>query len=80
MEPQFVIVLIFVSLLIGIVFWYLNQKKVLNQAHNQKVLCLEKKISENAFQISFREANLNKYDFLSYNLSEVMILQLEIRI
>lgn len=80
MEPQFVIVLIFVSLLIGIVFWYFNQKKVLDQVHNQNVLSLEKKISKNTFQINFRETNLNKYDFLKYNLSEVMILQLKIRI
>ncbi|RXG27367.1 hypothetical protein SAMN02745246_03233 [Leeuwenhoekiella marinoflava DSM 3653] len=41
---------------------------------------LERSIQLNQSQIKKREIHLNRYHFLEYNLSEALIIQLEINI
>ncbi|WP_164917871.1 hypothetical protein [Leeuwenhoekiella marinoflava] len=45
-----------------------------------RMTLLERSIQLNQSQIKKREIHLNRYHFLEYNLSEALIIQLEINI
>jgi hypothetical protein len=46
--------------------------------HEHTISELESCISRNTFQIKSRTNNLNKYDFLKYNLNEALVAQMEV--
>lgn len=80
MSLQVVIVLLFMTILVGLMFWYFTQKNELVNIHNQKILNLEYAIFKNRSQLIFRNTNLNRYDFLKYNLNDALVTQQDIRI
>ncbi|MEM0519134.1 MULTISPECIES: hypothetical protein [Aequorivita] len=78
MYLQIAILSVLLLSVIGIVFWFLQMKKTEIQTHNQKMANLENAIFKNYSQLNFRSLNLNKYDFLKYNLDEALIKQPDI--
>lgn len=79
MYLQIAIALILFISLVMLFLWFAKKKKALFLIHNQNIIDLENSISKNGFQINFRNSNLNKYDFLKYNLNEALVAQLEIQ-
>jgi hypothetical protein len=74
------ILLVLLLTIIGIVVWFFNAKKSLGQAHSQNVAMLESAIYNNRNQLNFRTLHLNRYDFLKYNLDEVLVVQSDIEL
>lgn len=79
MYLQIAITLILLCSIVGLLAWYFMGKKALLHIHNQKISSLEQAISQNHFQINFRNSNLNNYDFLKFNLNEALVVQPEIK-
>ncbi len=64
----------------GLFLWFFKKRKSLNLIHNEHVFDLKNTISNHDFQIDFRNTNLDKYDFLQFNLNEVLTVQPKIQI
>lgn len=80
MSPQIIITLILLLSIIGIVAGFYNEKKSKRKVHNQSIADLEVAICTNQKQIRLRSSHLDGYDFLKFNLEEVLIVQPDIRI
>ncbi len=66
--------------IIGLIVWFLKERRSIIHTHNQNLLALEDAISSNSCQINFRNKSLKNYDFLKFNLSEALIVQKEIQL
>jgi len=77
---QLVIVLTIISISIGMWLYFFLKNKQVNQLHDQRLLILGEEIATNKLQILIRKKGLDRYNFLKYNLTEALILQLEINI
>ena len=66
------------ALLIGCFIWFQKKKGKLNVEHTDRISLIKKAIEINFNQMQIRKESLNKYDFLTYNLSESLIVQNEI--
>ncbi len=73
------ILLILISSASGLMVWFLKERKSISQSHNESISELETAIFHNRYQINFRNANLNNYDFLKFNLNDALIIQPEIQ-
>lgn len=76
---QIAILLILISSISGLMVWFFKERKSIFQSHNQSISALETAISNNRYQINFRNANLQNYDFLKFNLNDALIIQPEIQ-
>lgn len=80
MSPQIVVILLFLSMLFGLVIRFRLKEKQLEQQHMEYILVLENAISLNQGQMGTRKKWLDRYDFLKYNLDESLVVQPEIKI
>ena len=80
MSPQIVVILLFLSMLFGLVIRFRLKEKQLEQQHLEHILVLENAISLNKGQMRTRNKGLGCYDFLKYNLDESLVVQPEIKI
>lgn len=80
MFPQTVIAIVLLLFIIGIALWFYNGRNEMERIHLQTISELERAICTHGNQISFRNSNLNSYDFQRYNLDEVLVVQPEIKI
>lgn len=76
---QIAILLILLSSASGFMVWFFKERKSISQSHNQSISELETSIFNNRNQINFRNANLQNYDFLKFNLNDALIIQPEIQ-
>lgn len=58
--------------------WLERKKRKLEQNHRKRASFIQRNIYLNINQIELRKSGLDKYDFLSYNLNEALIVQNEI--
>lgn len=80
MYLQIAIVFILLLSFIGLAIWFFNAKNTNGRLHQQNISILESAIFSHRNQINFRNSNLNRYDFLKYNLDEALAVQPEIQI
>ena len=80
MSPQIVVILLFLSMLFGLVIRFRLKEKQLEQQHMEHILVLENAISLNQGQMGIRNKGLGRYDFLKYNLDESLVVQEDISI
>ncbi|MCG2418515.1 hypothetical protein K8089_05725 [Aequorivita sp. F47161] len=80
MYLQVAILLFLMLIVIGLVVWFYNAKRAMGQVHNQNVAMLESAIYNNCKQLKFRTLQLNRYDFLKYNLDEALVVQSDINL
>lgn len=73
------ILLILISSTSGLMVWFLKERKLISENHHQNISALETAISNNLYQIKYRNANLQNYDFLKFNLNDALIIQPEIQ-
>lgn len=60
--------------------WFFKKRLELCRVHRQNVLELKSEISSHDAQIKKRNACLNAYDFMKFNLDEVLCVQKAIEI
>lgn len=78
MPAQIVITLTLLLSIIGISIWFYHERNTMSKLHRQTISQLEEAIYTNNHQVSFRNLNLNRYDFQRYNLDEALQVQREI--
>lgn len=76
---QIAILLILLSSASGLMVWFYKERKSISRNHHQNNSELETAIFTNRYQINFRNANLQNYDFLKFNLNDALIIQPEIQ-
>ena len=69
------IILAFIFLVTGILLLFYLKNKQLKSIQEEYVIQLKIRIEENQNQINIRKRNLAAYNFLKYNLSEVLFIQ-----
>jgi len=67
-----IIIFVIAAVILGIAYF---QHKKIQVLHFQNIHALEKYISENRNELFIRNENLNRYDFLKYNLVEALVVQ-----
>ncbi len=73
--------LIFFALVVaGVFLAFQKRNKRLNKAHKLIVDSLSIDLSLHLSQIEFRQKSLSAYDFLRYNLEEVLVVQQRVKI
>lgn len=78
MYLQITIALVLLLSVIGLVVWFFNVNNSMGLLHKQNISVLETAIYNNRNQMKFRNSNLNRYDFLKYDLDESLLVQYEI--
>lgn len=63
-----------------LIVWYSNSKNEMIFEHKQIISELETAIYNNHKQVNYRSSNLNRYNFLKYNLNEALITQSNIQV
>lgn len=72
---QILILIIFFSSGIGIIFFFHVKNIAVKESHLKTLASLKHAISINSEQIKFRNSGIDRYSFLEYNLSESMVIQ-----
>ncbi len=72
---QIIIILALVLSTGGLVYWFLNKKRIMDLLHSENISVLERAMTLHRSQIDFRKYNLNNYDFLKYNLQDTLVVQ-----
>lgn len=60
------------SIILGTIYFTNRRKETL---HFQKIASLEHSLQKHKREIAERDKNLNRYDFLKYNLTEALVIQ-----
>jgi hypothetical protein len=61
------------------VFFRIKNKKI-SLVFSEKINALHSELNTHATQLANRSNGLNRYDFLKYNLSEVLVIQEQIKL
>lgn len=77
---QIILLIVFVILSSGLMFWYYKTKNALVAQHFSKTSNLKTAIAIHQKQIAYRTSSLNKYDFVKYNLNEALVIQADIKL
>lgn len=80
MYLQITITLFLLLSVMALFLLFFKKKNAMFRIHNQNILDLESAICNNRNQINYRNSNLNRYNFLKYNLNEALLVQHEIKI
>lgn len=72
---QIFILTMFLSVALGIIFFFHLKNISLKEWHLKKLANIESAISLNSDQIKFRNAEMEHYSFLEYNLNESLVIQ-----
>lgn len=80
MEISVYILLALVGFIMFLFLFFHIKNKRIKIHHFQKIKSLKKSIILHHNQISFRQSNMSKYNFLTYNLNEVLVPQPEIKL
>jgi hypothetical protein len=74
------LLLLFTGILLSICVILYKKNQVVKKKHALKVQTLQKSIKLHKHQIEIRNKNLNKYQFLTYNLDESLRVQTRIQL
>lgn len=77
---QFLLIVLFIGVLVGIVLIFFRKNKEIKQKHIQKTHVISQSISLHKTQLKFRDKGLLQYNFLKYNLDESLKVQFEIKL
>ncbi len=80
METSIYLLLAVVGIILFLLLFFYIKNKRIKILHFQKIKTLKNSIILHHNQISFRQSTLYRYNFLAYNLNEVLVPQPEIRL
>ncbi|MBZ0328357.1 MAG: hypothetical protein K8F54_12170 [Altibacter sp.] len=75
---QIIVVVLFIGLVTGLLFYFFQQNKKIAANHVQQQYALQAEIALHTSQVNFRSKSLDKYHFLMYNLEEALVVQPEV--
>lgn len=79
-EINVIIGLVFIMLFLAVIFLFIVENKKMQLHHKKTLIGMKKAITIQHGQMNFRNDNLQKYNFLKYNLKEALVVQKEIKI
>ncbi len=78
LDVNVIMSLVFMALFLAVVFLFLLENKKRYQEHQKAIKGIKQSITIHNDQMNFRNDNLQKYNFLKYNLRESLVVQIEI--
>jgi len=72
---QFLLSILFASLLAGILLYFFRKNKELKLEHTQQIYSINQSIILHKTQLIYRNKGLLQYNFLKYNLDESLKVQ-----
>lgn len=80
MYLQYLIILLFIAVLGGMLLYFRSKRKAAVNEHLQYVSILQQAITSNSEELAFRKLHLQRYNFLTYNLNEALVVQPQIKL
>lgn len=80
MYLHYFIFFLFLFVLGGMLWYFYSKKKMAESEHLQTLAQLHDALTTNSEQIAVRKLNLRKYNFLTYNLKDALVLQPQIKL
>ena len=77
---QFLLSILFASLLAGILLYFFRKNKELKLEHTQQIHSINQSIILHKTQLTYRDKGLLQYNFLKYNLDESLKVQPNIKL
>ncbi|MCB0451905.1 MAG: hypothetical protein KDC94_03250 [Aequorivita sp.] len=80
MMLQLIFTIVILFSILGILIWAYTENRELGKTHTRNISALENEIAINYGQVNFRKQHLEKYQFMQYNLQEVLVPQPKIKL